>query len=420
MENPSAILKQGVEVWNKWRKEKNPDYRIRLEFADIVGVDLRRIDFHGVDLSGVHLGRADFREADLSGADLRGAYLSEAHLDKARLDEAHLGGANLNGAYLVGAFLDSANLHAAHLIKADLHGAHLWNAKLSAAHLTRACLDGAYLDSTYLFEAGLSEASLSGAYLVGANFTGAYFKEANFSGAQFGQTLLAHTNLSQTKGLEECVHLFKSYVSMDTLQRSMGKIPTTFLRGCGLSDIEIEFAKLANPGLDPEQVTDITYKIHQLYLGGGIQYYSCFISYNSRDETFARQLHDDLQNNGVRCWFAPEDMKIGDQIRPAIDKQIRLRDRFLVILSENSVKSEWVGDEVEGALEEESKSNRLVLFPIRLDDTVMSTRDDWAAKIKRRRHIGDFSNWKDKASYQKAFECLLRDLKAMGGEVHGE
>ena len=39
--------------------------------------------------------------------------------------------------------------------------------------------------------------------------------------------------------------------------------------------------------------------------------------------------------------------------------------------------------EVEAALEEESKNNRLVLFPIRLDDTVMNTRDDWAAKIKR-------------------------------------
>jgi len=42
----------------------------------------------------------------------------------------------------------------------------------------------------------------------------------------------------------------------------------------------------------------------------------------------------------------------------------------------------------------------------------MSTRDDWAAKIKRRRHIGNFSNWKDKAKYQRAFERLLRDLKA--------
>ena len=30
----------------------------------------------------------------------------------------------------------------------------------------------------------------------------------------------------------------------------------------------------------------------------------------------------------------------------------------------------------------------------------------------RQRHIGDFSRWKDHDSYQKAFDRLLRDLKA--------
>ena len=185
-------------------------------------------------------------------------------------------------------------------------------------------------------------------------------------------------------GLELVRHSQPSSISEDTIQLSKGNIPIIFLRGCGLSDLQIEMAKLAMPGLDPEQVTDITYKIYDIYLGSGIQYYSCFISYNSKDEEFAKHLHDDLQNNGVRCWFAPEDLKIGDPIRTTIDQQIRRQDKLLVILSENSVNSEWVGDEVEGAIEEESKSNRLVLFPIRLDDTVMNT-----AMIGRQRSRGE-------------------------------
>ena len=86
-------------------------------------------------------------------------------------------------------------------------------------------------------------------------------------------------------------------------------------------------------------------------------------------------------------------------------------DKLLVILSKASVNSEWVGDEVEAALEEESKSNRLILFPIRLDSAVMDTRLDWAAKIRRRRHIGDFSGWEDPEKYDKALTRLLRDLK---------
>jgi hypothetical protein len=143
--------------------------------------------------------------------------------------------------------------------------------------------------------------------------------------------------------------------------------------------LEIEQAKLAIPGLGQDQVTEITYEIHRLYCNQPIQFFSCFISYNNKDYKFAKHLYDDLQDHGVRCWLATEDLKIGDPIRPTIDREIRLRNKLLVILSEASIHSEWVGDEVEGAIEEESASNRLVLFPIRLDEAVMNTRDDWAA-----------------------------------------
>jgi len=49
--------------------------------------------------------------------------------------------------------------------------------------------------------------------------------------------------------------------------------------------------------------------------GKAFEYYSCFISYSSKDQGFAERLYADLQNKDVRCWFAPEDMKIGDKIR---------------------------------------------------------------------------------------------------------
>jgi hypothetical protein len=81
-------------------------------------------------------------------------------------------------------------------------------------------------------------------------------------------------------------------------------------------------------------------------------------------------------------------------------------------LSEHSVQSAWVQDEVESALERERREKRLVLFPIRIDDAVMETDQAWAASIRRTRHIGDFTRWKDHDSYQTAFERLLRDLKA--------
>jgi len=42
----------------------------------------------------------------------------------------------------------------------------------------------------------------------------------------------------------------------------------------------------------------------------------------------------------------------------------------------------------------------------------MGTEMAWAAKLKRSRHIGDFTKWTDDNAYKKAFDRLLRDLKA--------
>ncbi|HVU68464.1 MAG TPA: hypothetical protein VHD63_15100 [Ktedonobacteraceae bacterium] len=52
-----------------------------------------------------------------------------------------------------------------------------------------------------------------------------------------------------------------------------------------------------------------------------------------------------------------------------------------------------------------------MLFPIRLDESITQTRQAWAAALRRTRHIGDVTRWTEPASYQVAFERLLRDLK---------
>ncbi|HEV2175599.1 MAG TPA: TIR domain-containing protein [Terriglobia bacterium] len=92
-------------------------------------------------------------------------------------------------------------------------------------------------------------------------------------------------------------------------------------------------------------------------------------------------------------------------------ESIRLYGKLMVILTEHSIASTWVEEEVE-ALEKERKEGKLALFPIRLDDAVMETDQAWAASLRRTRHIGDFRRWKDHDAFKKAFERLLRDLKA--------
>jgi hypothetical protein len=182
-----------------------------------------------------------------------------------------------------------------------------------------------------------------------------------------------------------------SIVDHQTLMQSKN-LPENFLRDCGLPEQFIEHLPGLLNSLEP------------------IQFYSCFISYSSKDEEFAQRLHTDLQAKGIRCWYAPEDMKIGDKIRPRIDEVIHLHEKLLLVLSEDSVKSSWVEKEVETAFEKESARNETVLFPIRLDDTVMDIKTGWPADIRRARNIGDFKDWKNHDAYQKSFARLLRDL----------
>jgi hypothetical protein len=242
--------------------------------------------------------------------------LSDAHFIRADLSGANLSEAKLSGANLSGANLKGANLKGANLGSALLRGEFFREAFLSRANLSWA---------------NLSRANLSGADLSGANLSRANLRRTDFSAALTGETVFALLDLSVARGLETVLHQGPSYIDIHTIYRSRGKIPEAFLRGCGVPDNFITY------------MGSLTVK--------AFEYYSCFISYSSKDEAFARRLHSDLQENKVRCWFAPEDMKIGDKIRVRIDESIRIHDKLLLVLSEHSVASQWVEKEVETAFE---------------------------------------------------------------------
>jgi TIR domain len=234
--------------------------------------------------------------------------------------------------------------------------------------------------------------NFSSCNLVWATFVATSLRKAKFTDAKLGSTTFNAIDLSVANGLGTAKHESPSFIAFDTIHESGGKIPVAFLRGCGAQDTLIEYARAL--------------------ISQRTQYYSAFISYSSEDDEIAKRIHSDLQANGVRVWFAPEALKIGDKFRQEIDHAIRIYDKLIVILSHNSINSSWVEKEVESAFEKERRENRIVLFPIRLDDAVMQTSQAWAADVRRARHIGDFRKWKVPDEYQKAFERLLRDLKA--------
>jgi hypothetical protein len=241
--------------------------------------------------------------------------------------------------------------------------------------------------------ADLRDADIRRALLWTTHFNETELRGAKFNRAELAATEFINLDLSACKGIDKCVHQSPCRIDVTTLVQS-GPLPLTFLRGVGLSDMLISALDHLISALDHAPL-----------------FYSCFISYSAKDDGFATRLHTDLQNKGVRCWFAPEDMKIGAKILDTLDQAIRLHDKVLLVLSEASIASDWVEDEATKAFEEERERGGVVLFPVRLDGTVTTTSEAWAAKLRRSRHIGDFRGWKDNRSYQRALERLLRDLR---------
>jgi len=243
--------------------------------------------------------------------------------------------------------------------------------------------------------------------------------EADLSGSLLKQTAFVDVSLRGAKGLGTCEFLGPSHIDRQTCQRS-GPLPLAFLRGSGFSDWEIEVVGLYDQDLTGSQLNDILYRVATIRGTGAVQFYSCFISYSTKDQEFADHLHANLQNNGVRCWFAPHDIQAGKKIHEQIDVAIRHCNRLLLILSEHSMNSEWVKTEIAHARQKELNERRQVLFPISL--VPFAQIRDWkcfdadtgkdSAREIREYFIPDFSNWKEHDAYQQAFQRLVRDLKA--------
>jgi uncharacterized protein YjbI with pentapeptide repeats len=382
MANPEhlARLKEGVESWNRWRT-KEPSIM--------------------PDLTGARLEGTDLRSANLSRANLRGG--------------------KLNSAKLCEAILASAALNEAELANADLSGASLISTNLCAANLNRAKLTDTILNSADLGEANLRKADLCRADLSWVQLSGADLSEANLTDAGFGSTSFGDTNLKGAVGMDSCLHNTYSYLDRFTVAASW-PLPLSFLRGCGLSDWEIEMAELYDPILSASAVTDIVYRVASLRNSQPFEYHSCFISYSHLDDEFAKRLYADLQAKGVRCWFAPHDIMGGRKIHEQIDEAIRVHDKLLLILSEHSMASDWVGTEIANARERESREKKQMLFPITI--APFENVKQWkqmdgdsgadVAKKVRDYYIPDFSGWeRDNSAYQKEFEKLVAALKAV-------
>jgi hypothetical protein len=167
-----------------------------------------------------------------------------------------------------------------------------------------------------------------------------------------------------------------------------------------------------------------------------IQYYTCFISHSSKDESFVEYLDDKLREADVQRWYYKKDNLTGEKTWEDIERNIYQYDKVVVICTRNGLESPAVIREIELALkrEQDEAIRRLkdqerckrgelsgedfarqryracILFPIMVDDYLLK---EWKHPLQselKNRNAADFRGWKDFDKFQKAFDKLLADL----------
>src|SRR5258708_1402428 len=161
------ILSQGVDAWNKWRKE-HPDIR-----PDLSGAMLQRAYLFQADLSGADLSRVDLSMSLLVEANLKDANLEETHFFRANLAVANLSGTDLRKAMLFQADFGQALLCGADLRKVVLYGVNFRWANLEGANLS-----GADLTDAILVDANLNRADITGCSIYGISAWNVRLKDA--------------------------------------------------------------------------------------------------------------------------------------------------------------------------------------------------------------------------------------------------
>ena len=378
-----------------------------LRGANLHGADLREARLIRTDLGMADVGMTDFAASDLSGADFRGANLKGAHFGGATLDGANLRGADLNGADLRASKLVRADLSRADLRGADLGLADLRGVDLRGADLSDANLKGASLLSATLHGADLRGADLSDANLRGANLTDTRLERAVVTNATVGSTVFADLDLRQTKGLEALHHGSPSTIGVDTLTRSLGKIPESFLRGCGLTPWEILAARQYDVTLSLAALEALRKQSIEARLDGRQPRKRVLISFAGADTPFVEALRHVLLARGIFAWVAAHEAKGAvreRQSKLAIQHDVAL----LLVLSKDSVQSDWVEHELRLARKLEKALGEDVLCPVSLDDAWKTS--PFQGRITEKiaeDSVLSFADWQQAPSLQTQVTRLL-------------
>lgn len=130
---------------------------------------------------------------------------------------------------------------------------------------------------------------------------------------------------------------------------------------------------------------------------------SLFLSYTHSDKAFGRKLASDLVSAGIKLWMDEGEIKPGDSLVNTISVAIDKMDFFAVLLSQDSVGSDWVKRELNIAIHKELLTRRIKIIPILIADCEIP------AILRDRLYL----DMRDKDRYVMALRRLLETLRGI-------
>ena len=127
-----------------------------------------------------------------------------------------------------------------------------------------------------------------------------------------------------------------------------------------------------------------------------------FVSYSSKDKRFVNRLINHLIDLDIKIWFDVFEIKIGDSIIEKINEALDRTEGIAIILSRNSIKSNWVKKEINTTLIKKLNKKKIDIFPILIDNcTIPNLLTEYKYADFRENFDSGFNNFIDSLKWKK-------------------
>ena len=130
-----------------------------------------------------------------------------------------------------------------------------------------------------------------------------------------------------------------------------------------------------------------------------------FISYSTKNTEHAEAIYERLENNGVECWFAPENIGTATNFAEEIMLGLKPCKVVVLVFSKDAQDSEYVNNEIASAFDEKKH-----IVPIKVDDSFPEGRMEFYLSNTQWLDASPSALKKEDKAIEECYDKLVKDV----------